>query len=183
MKPIRAEVFRATVYRHREAYLKGAPMKKEDPLRSHILKVLDWHDAHVNFDAAVEGIPAQHYGTQPKGLPYSPWQLIEHIRLSQYDIFDFCRNPDYAEQDWPDDYWPKGAAPPSKDAWEQSITAFHADLEALRSFMADPKLDLFARIPHGSGQTYLREALLVVDHNAYHVGQLVAVRRLLGIWK
>lgn len=158
-------------------------MQQSDPLRSHVLKLLDWHDAHVSFDDAVDGIRPKYQGIQPKGLPYSPWQLVEHIRLSQYDILDFCRNPSYAEQDWPDDYWPENIAPPSEEAWGRSIGTFRSDREALKQFMADPGLDLFARIPHGNDQTYLREALLVADHNAYHVGQLVAVRRLLGIWK
>ncbi len=118
----------------------------------------------------------------PERLPYSPWQLVEHLRITQHDILDFCRNPDYAELRWPDDYWPSVSAPPSEQAWEESIGGFHHDLGALRAIAADRTIDLLAEIPHGSGQTYLRELLLVADHNAYHMGQLVAVRRLLGDW-
>ena len=114
-------------------------------------------------------------------LPYSPWQLLEHMRIAQHDIFDFCRNPNYVEMKWPDDYWPN-PEPPGADAWEKSVAAFRRDREALKQFFADPSLDLLAAIPHGTGQTYLREALLIADHNAYHLGQLVAVRRVLGNW-
>lgn len=157
-------------------------MKQDDALRSHLLRLLDWQDAHVGFGAAVEGIPAEFRGVQPEGLPYSPWQLLEHMRLAQRDILDFCRNPDYVEGTWPDDYWPKAVVPPTAAAWDQSLSGFRNDLEALKKLAMDPGVDLFAAIPHGTGQTYLRELLLVADHNAYHVGQLVAVRRCLGIW-
>jgi uncharacterized damage-inducible protein DinB len=154
----------------------------DDAFRTHLAKVLDWQDAHATFDAAVDGIPADARGKQPAGLPYSPWQLVEHLRITQRDILDFCRPEGYEELSWPDDYWPEDAAPPSTDAWERSIAAYRDDREALKRITADPATDLFARIPHGSGQTYLREVLLAADHAAYHVGQLVAVRRLLGIW-
>lgn len=150
-------------------------------LRTHLRKLLDWRDAHAGFDAAVEGIPAEFRGRQPDGLPYSPWQLVEHLRLAQHDILDFCRNPEYGEMKWPDDYWPASAEPPSSTVWDESIAAYRADRKALQQLAAEA--DLFATIPHGSGQTYLRELLLVADHNSYHVGQLVAVRRLLGIWQ
>ena len=149
-------------------------------LRTHLRKLLDWRDAHAGFDAAVDGIPPEFRGRQPEGLPYSPWQLLEHLRLAQHDILDFCRNPEYGEMKWPDDYWPASAEPPSAEAWDESIAGYRADRDALKQLAAEA--DLFAEIPHGSGQTYLRELLLVADHNAYHVGQLVAVRRLLGIW-
>ena len=154
----------------------------DDALRAHVLRVLDWQDAHVGFEAAIEGIPPELHGTQAKELPYSPWQLLEHMRIAQHDILEFCRHAAYVEMKWPDDYWPKSPAPPNTAAWEQSVAAFRRDREALKQLVADPKVDLFAKIPHGTGQTYLREALLVADHNAYHLGQLVAVRRLLGIW-
>lgn len=153
-----------------------------DPIRSHIIRLLDWQDAHVSFDAAVEGIPAALRGVQPQGLPYSPWQLLEHLRLTQYDILDFCRNPAYEEQKWPDEYWPSSIAPPVPQAWDESVSRFRTDREALKQLAANPELELTSVIPHGSGQTYLRELLLVADHNAYHIGQLITVRRLLGIW-
>jgi uncharacterized damage-inducible protein DinB len=154
----------------------------EDPLRAHVLRLLEWQDAHAGFDAAVEGIPPELRGIQPGGLPFSPWQLLEHLRLTQLDILEFCRDPDYQEPRWPEDYWPAAAAPPSEGAWEESVAGFRADREALQRLAAGPEPDLFAMIPHGSGQTYLRGLLLVADHNAYHVGQLIVVRRLLGVW-
>lgn len=153
-----------------------------DPLRAHLLRLLDWQDAHVTFEAAVDGITGEMRGRRPDGLPYSPWQLVEHMRIAQADILDFCRNPGYAEMRWPDDYWPASPQPPSEAAWNASIQAFRRDQEALARLAADPAIDLFAAIPHGTGQTYLRELLLVADHNAYHVGQLVALRRPLGNW-
>jgi uncharacterized damage-inducible protein DinB len=151
-------------------------------LRDHLLRLLDWRDAHAGFDAAVDGVPSGLRGAQADGLPYTAWQLLEHLRLAQHDILDFCRNPAYAQPAWPDDYWPASAAPPTGDAWDESIRAFRADRDALKALTTDPDVDLFAEIPHGSGQTYLRELLLVADHTSYHVGQLVVLRRLLGDW-
>lgn len=151
-------------------------------LRAQLAAALDWQAAHATFDAAVDGIAPEMRGRQPEGLPYSPWQLVEHLRITQWDILDFCRNPDYRELQWPDDYWPPSVEPPSPGAWDETVAAYHADLDALKALAMDASVDLFARIPHGTGQTYLRELLLVADHTAYHVGQLVAVRRLLGIW-
>ena len=152
-------------------------------MRAHIAKALDWDDAHVGFDKALEGLPPELRGRRPAGLPYSPWQLIEHLRLTQHDILDFCRNPKYAERDWPKDYWPPTDAPPSPAAWDESVAGFHRERDALKLLANDAALDLFAKIPHGSGQTYFRELLLIADHNAYHLGQLVTVRRLLGAWE
>lgn len=157
-------------------------MPSPDPLRAHLLRLLDWQDAHATFDAAVQGIPAEFHGAVPPGLAHSAWQLLEHVRIAQRDILDFCRDPAYVEPKWPDDYWPASAAPPSPSAWEESVEAFRSDREAVKQLVADPRLDLYAPIPWGSGQTYLREVLLVADHNAYHVGQLVLLRRLLGLW-
>lgn len=151
-------------------------------LRAQLAQLLEWEDAHVSFDVAVEGVPPKLRGAAPDGLPYSPWQLIEHLRLAQHDVLDFCLNPEYRELRWPDDYWPTSAAPPKPADWDESIAQFRRDRAALQSLASDPKIDLFARIPHGSGQTYLRELLLAADHGAYHVGQLVAVRRGLGAW-
>jgi uncharacterized damage-inducible protein DinB len=157
-------------------------MTQIDALRAQLAAILDWPDAHATFDAAVADVPPEMRGRQLDGLPHSLWQLVEHLRITQWDILDFCRNPDYQEIRWPDDYWPASAGPPSPDAWDETLRGYRADREALRAMAADASLDLFARIPHGSGQTYLRELLLVADHTAYHVGQIVAVRRLLGIW-
>jgi len=158
-------------------------MTTDAALREQVRKMLAWEDAHVGFDKAVEGIPAEMRGKQPGGAPYSPWQLVEHLRIAQKDILEFCRNPKYEEMKWPDDYWPTSPAPKSAAEWDDSVRRYHEDLKALQDLAADSSIDLFAKIPHGSGQTYLRELLLVADHTAYHVGQLVVVRRLLGIWK
>ncbi|MFL5385599.1 MAG: DinB family protein [Longimicrobiaceae bacterium] len=151
-------------------------------LREHLRKLLAWGDAHVDFDRAVAGLAPELRGVRPEGLPYSSWELLEHLRITQHDILEFSRNPEYAELSWPEDYWPDSPAPPDAGAWDRSVAAFRADREALQAMAADAQTDLFARIPHGQGQTYLREILLAADHAAYHVGQLVLVRRLLGAW-
>jgi hypothetical protein len=158
-------------------------MDPNQALRDHLRRLLDWRDAHADFDAAVKDMPPDRAGERPGGLPYSPWELLEHLRIAQRDILDFCRDPNYAEKKWPDDYWPDDPAPLTAEAWGESVAAFRADLEALKQLVADPAVDLFAKVPHGQGQTYLRELLLVADHNAYHVGQLIVVRRLLGAWE
>jgi hypothetical protein len=155
----------------------------EKSVREHLGRILAWEDAHVGYDKAVHGIPVASRGKRPAKLPYSAWQLIEHLRITQKDILDFCRDSNYQERKWPDDYWPASAAPPSAKSWAESIRRFREDRESLQQLAADPEIELTARIPHGSGQTYLRELLLVADHTAYHVGELVLLRRLLGIWK
>jgi uncharacterized damage-inducible protein DinB len=152
-------------------------------LRAQLKRILDWEDAHANVDHAIDGIPAAVRGEVPKGAAHSAWQLLEHLRITQHDILDFCLNPDYVEVSSMEEYWPKGAAPPSDAAWKKSVAALRHDRAQLQRLAEDPKVDLFARIPHGSGQTYLRELLLVADHNAYHAGQLVALRKQLGAWK
>jgi uncharacterized damage-inducible protein DinB len=157
-------------------------MASNTPFRQILGRLLDWDDAHAGFDAAVAGIPVGHRGSQPSGL-HSPWQLLEHLRRTQLDILEFCRNANYKELEWPADYWPPSPAPPSAAAWDESVDAFRKDRRALQQLAADTSVDLAARIPHGSGQTYLRELLLVADHTAYHLGQMVIVRQLLGIWK
>ena len=151
-------------------------------IREQVARLLSWEDAHTSFESAVADLPARLRGIQPAGLPYSPWQLVEHLRITQQDILDFCRNPDYVELSWPDDYWPASVSPPDPDAWDHSIREFQRDRAALQQLSNDPKTDLGSRIPHGSGQTYLRELLLAADHAAYHIGELVVVRRLLRVW-
>lgn len=152
-------------------------------VRALLSKLLEWEDAHVGFETAVDGIPPDVRGKVPAGAPHSPWQILEHLRITQRDILDFCIDPDYREREWPADYWPPGAAPPSPAAWDRSVRQFIDDRRALQALAQNPEIDLDARIPHGSGQTYRRELVLVADHTAYHVGQLVLVRELLGIWK
>jgi uncharacterized damage-inducible protein DinB len=154
-----------------------------DPLRSQLVALLDWRDAHVDFDTAIANVPDDARGRQPAGLPFSPWQLLEHMRIAQRDILDFCREPVYEEPRWPDDYWPETVAPPAPGAWDASVAAFREDREAMKRLAADTSIDLLDKVPNGDGQTYLRELLLIADHNAYHIGQLVAVRRLLGAWE
>ncbi|HEY5609688.1 MAG TPA: DinB family protein, partial [Thermoanaerobaculia bacterium] len=154
----------------------------DQALRDHLRKLLGWEDAHVHFNRAIDGFPAGLRGRKPEGLPHTPWQLLEHLRLTQFDILDFCRNPRYVELSSMEEYWPKSDAPADDQAWEESVAAFRRDLEAIKQLAMDPSIDLFARVPQGTGQTFLREILLVADHNAYHVGQIVDVRRALGAW-
>jgi DinB family protein len=153
------------------------------PLRQHVLYLLKGGGAHVDFEAAIKAVPVALRGKRPKGADHSLWELLEHMRLAQWDILEFSRNPEHRSAAWPEGYWPAKPAPPSPGAWNKSIRAFRGDMAAMCGLVADESLDLFAPIPHGEGQTLLREALLVADHNAYHLGQFVLVRRLLGIWK
>jgi uncharacterized damage-inducible protein DinB len=153
-----------------------------DPLRPFLAKILDWQEAHARFDSAIADLPQDLRGQRPKGAPHSVWELMEHIRLAQRDILDFCRDQNYREKRWPEDYWPSSPAPSSSSAWEESVAAYHADVDAFKALVMDPSFDLFAKVPWGSGQTHIREVVLTADHTAYHVGQIVLVRRLLGAW-
>jgi hypothetical protein len=153
-----------------------------DSLRAHLAKLLAWEDAHPGLEAILKGVPPKLRGVRPQGLPYSLWELLEHLRLAQSDILDFCVSPAYQDRAWPQDYWPATPAPPDGKAWAASVAAVKADRKAFLDLLRDPHLDLFATIPHGQGQTYLREFLLVADHNAFHLGQMLVVRRLLGAW-
>jgi hypothetical protein len=155
-------------------------MDQNEALRAHLIKTLSWEDAHVNFDRAVDSVPHDKRGIRPQGFPYSIWEMLEHIRICQYDILDFCRNSEYKERAM-EDFWPKTQIP-TPEQWNESIAAFRKDRDDLISLVEDRNIDLFAAIPHGQGQTYLREVMLVADHNAYHVADLVAIRRVLGIW-
>jgi hypothetical protein len=148
-----------------------------DPLRAHLNNLLLMKGAHLSFREALSDFPAALRGKKPRGAPHTAWQLLEHMRLAQEDILDFSRNPDYRERKFPDDYWPATEAPPSEDAWDASIRQFQSDLKEMQELIADTRHDLLAKIPHGTGQTLLREALLVADHNAYHLGQLDYHRR------
>jgi len=148
-----------------------------------LLSLLGGGGAHVDFDSVMAGWPAKLRGSKPKGLPHTAWQLLEHMRIAQWDILDFSRNPKHVSPEWPEGYWPSTDAPPSPAAWNNSVSTFQADLKAMMSLVKSPRRDLFARIPHGEGQTILREALLVADHNAYHLGELVYLRRALGAWR
>ena len=158
-------------------------MPDSNALRKHLLYLLGGGGAHVGFDSAIAGWPAKLRGSRPKRLPHTAWQLLEHMRIAQWDILEFSRNPKHVSPDWPEGYWPQTEAPAKPAAWSKSVKDFQTDLEALRKLVKNPRKDLFANIPHGTGQTLLREALLVADHNAYHLGQLIDLRRALGAWK
>jgi DinB superfamily len=157
-------------------------MSPDDRLRAHLLELLDGGHAHLGFDKAVAGLAPELRGAKPPGLPHTPWRLVEHMRIAQWDILRFTIDPAHVSPEFPAGYWPEGDAPPDPGAWDRSVASFRADLKAIEDLVADPKSDLFTPLPHGQGQTLLREALLAADHNAYHLGQLVTLRRLLGAW-
>jgi hypothetical protein len=154
----------------------------ERSLRQQVLDLLAGGSAHAGFDDVMSGLPAKLRGRKPRGLPHTAWMLVEHMRIAQRDILEFSRNPNYFSPHWPDGYWPPQQAPPSAAAWVGSIKKFRQDLKAMQALVKNPNTDLFARLPWGEGQTILREALLIADHNAYHLAQLVDLRRLLGAW-
>jgi hypothetical protein len=158
-------------------------MTNDQSLRKHLVELLSGGSAHLDFDAAIANLPINLRGARPESLPHSPWRLLEHMRIAQWDILEFSRNPNHASPRWPEGYWPKGDSPPDAADWDRGVETFRADLQAMKELVANPETDLFAPIPHGQGQTILREALLVADHNAYHLGQLLLVRRLLGAWQ
>jgi hypothetical protein len=161
----------------------AAKASADKQLREHMVFLLKGGGAHATFDEAVKDMPADLRGVKPNGFPHSAWMLLEHLRIAQWDILEFSRNPKYKAPKWPDDYWPKTGTPQNAAAWNKSVGQFRKDLKAMQELVADPKTDLYASISWGDGQTVLREALLVADHNAYHIAQLVDVRRLLGAWK
>jgi uncharacterized damage-inducible protein DinB len=152
-------------------------------LREHVLELLTGGHAHATFEQAVKNLSVELRGKVPNGAEHSPWQLLEHLRIAQRDILEFSRNATHQSPKWPEGYWPKEKAPQDEKDWDKSVRAFKKDLKELCTLVEDEKTDLFAKIPHGDGQTVLREALLTADHNAYHIGQLVLVRRLLGAWE
>jgi len=156
--------------------------QNDSALRQHLLDLLNKGNAHAMFQDAIGDFPAELRGKRPKGAPHSPWELLEHMRIAQWDILEFSRNSRHESPVFPDGYWPESPEPPDPKAWDRSIHSFSQDLQSLCALVADESTDLYARIPHGEGQTILREALLTADHNAYHLGQLVLVRRLLGSW-
>jgi hypothetical protein len=164
-------------------------------LREHLVNLLRGRGAHVDFEKAIAGLPAELRGARHEKLtllqsglqvppaPVTPWRLLEHMRIAQWDILEFSRDAKHVSPEWPEGYWPAGDGPANAAAWEASVKAFRRDLAQMEALVKNPKTNLYARIPHGTGQTILREALLVADHNSYHVGQMVLLRRLLGAWK
>ena len=166
------------------------PQRKTKPaanpdqaLREQLVWLLDGGHAHAKFDDVVASFPAKLRGEKPAGLPYSAWRLLEHMRIAQWDMLEFSRDPNHESPEWPRGYWPLSDAPPSEAAWEKSIKDFRSDLRQTMKLVSDPKSDLYTPFPWGDGQNLLREALQIADHNAYHLGELLVVRRLLGAWK
>ena len=161
-------------------------MKNDDhdrALRRHLLDLLKGGNAHVKFDEVVKDFPERLRGKKPDGQPHTAWRLLEHMRIAQWDIVEFSRSSKHVSPEFPDGYWPEGDAPAGAAAWEKSVKQARADLKTMEDLVRNPETDLYARIPWGDGQTILREALLVADHNAYHLGELLMIRRLLGAWK
>ena len=154
-------------------------MNEDRALREHLLYLLGGGGAHADFESVVAGFPAGLAHQKIKGLPYTAWEVLEHMRLAQWDILEFSRSASHVSPKWPEGYWPAKDAAPGEGAWDESVKGFRADLEEMKALVAGAGTDLFARIPHGDGQTILREALLVADHNAYHLGVLVTMKRLL----
>jgi DinB superfamily len=161
---------------------KGAAGNSDAALRQHLVELLKGGSAHVHFMDALEGFPPNKRGTFAQGLPHTGWQLLEHSRIAQWDILEFSRNPKHVSPGFPEGYWPKTPGPSSEADWEKSVQEFQRDLQEMIELVRNPRADLFAKIPHGDGQTILREALVLADHNGYHLGQLVDLRRALGAW-
>ena len=161
---------------------KNSPGNHDQALREHLVYLLKGGGAHVHFTDAIEGFPEAKRGAFIEGLPHTGWQLLEHVRIAQWDILEFSRDPRHVSPGFPEGYWPKTPVPPDESAWEKSVQVFQHDLQEMIKLVKNPRTDLCAKIPHGDGQTILREALVLADHNAYHLGQLVDLRRVLGAW-
>ena len=157
-------------------------MTDDAVLREHLVNLLRGRGAHLDFEKAIHGLPVAVRGARAPELPFTPWRLLEHMRIAQWDILEFSRDGKHVSPEWPGGYWPAGDAPANGAAWDNSVAAFRRDLAEMEALVQNPATHLFARIPHGTGQTILREALLVADHNSYHLGQLIVLRRLLGAW-
>jgi DinB superfamily len=162
---------------------KAASAVNDKPLREQLAKVLGWGEAHANWKQALTGLDAAHRTVRPPGSPYSAWELLEHARLAQHDILEFALDAKHESPEWPSGYWPKNPAPVDDAEWEKCVQSFFHDLQRAEKLVNNPRTDLFAKIPHGTGQTMLRQALLLADHNSYHLGQFVLVRRLVGAWQ
>ncbi len=158
-------------------------MQTDRQLRQHLVKLLKGGDAHADFDAAVGNFPARLRGTRPEHAEHSAWEVLEHLRIAQWDILEFSRNPRHKSPEFPAGYWPRTQTPPDAEAWDKSAEAFRKDNKAFCDLVSDESTDLFAKIPHGDGQTVLREVLVAADHNSYHLGELVLLRRILGAWE
>ena len=154
----------------------------DQALREHLVSLLKGGGAHVHFMDAIDGFPEAKRGAFVEGLRHTVWQLMEHVRIAQRDILEFSRNPKHVSPGFPEGYWPKTPGPPTEAEWGKSVQSFQRDLAGMMDLVKNPRTDLFAKIPHGDGQTILRQALVLADHNSYHLGQLVDLRRALGAW-
>ena len=163
--------------------VKELTMRNDKSLREHRLYLLKGDGAHADFEAAVKDLPADLRGKRPKGAAHSAWEILEHMRIAQWDILEFTRNAKHVSPEFPGGYWPNAQAPPNEKIWDKTVEAFRSDLRAMAELIANESTDLFAPIPHAEGKTILREALLVADHNAYHLGELIVLRRVLGAWQ
>ncbi len=157
-------------------------MDTDAEVRKQLRALLTGGNAHMTFDEAVAQFPVDRINTRPPHVPYTPWHLLEHMRLSQWDILDFIRNPQYVSGRWPEDYWPPRDAMADQAAWEKTLTSFCTDQRALLEMLDDPAVNLYEPIPHGQGQTILREIQLVADHNAYHTGEFAILRQVMETW-
>jgi hypothetical protein len=162
--------------------IKSGPAPSTDnALREHLLKLLSGGEAHVDFDAAVGDWPVQLAGARVANFPHTAWMLLEHMRIAQWDILEFSRNPKHKSPPWPEGYWPESEAPANEKEWANSVAEFKRDLKSMENLVSNSKNNLYAKLPWGDGQTLLREALLLADHNSYHLGQLVMLRKCMGI--
>jgi DinB family protein len=157
-------------------------MDMDSIVREQLRALLQGGDAHMTFEAAVANFPREHMNTKPPNVPYTPWQLLEHIRMAQWDILEFIRNPQYVSPTWPEGFWFAEGVQADETAWEKTLASLRADLHSLLEMVADPKVNLYTPIPHGEGQNILREILVVADHNAYHIGEFAALRQVMGTW-
>jgi hypothetical protein len=157
-------------------------MKDDQVIRQQIVQLLDGRNAHYTFDDAIEQFPMEHINTRPPDVPYTPWHIIEHLRISQWDILEFMRDPDHVSPNWPEGYWPSPEATTDEEQWQESIDQFHTDMESIKELAMNSEIELSAEIPHAPGYTYVREFLLVADHNAYHVGEFAILRQIMGTW-
>jgi len=157
-------------------------MTSDQVVREQLLALLNGGNAHMNFEQAVTDFPAEHFNTRPDNVAYTPWHILEHLRIAQWDILEFIRNPDHISPDWPKGYWPDPAEESDQNQWKETISAFLSNLGSLRSLVKDSGVDLYAPIPHAPNYTIFREILVVSDHNAYHIGEFAILRQVMSTW-
>ena len=157
-------------------------MTSDQVVRQQLLALLNGGNAHMTFEQAVADFPAEHFNTRPLNIPYTPWHILEHLRIAQWDILDFIRNPDYITPEWPKEYWPDPEAIAHQKQWDKTINSFLENLQSLRDIVSDPETDLYAPIPHAPDYNIFREMLVVSDHNAYHIGEFAILRQVMSTW-